>query len=286
MKILVFGITGMLGHVLWDVLSKKHDASGTVRSTKEDLLKKYPIIFRNSDKIIENVDVTDFSSIKTAFNISKPDIVINCVGVIKQLKDANDPVKMIMINSLFPQILAQMCQKSGSRLIHISTDCVFSGKRGNYSESDIADARDLYGLTKLLGEATGDNCLTIRTSLIGHELREKASLLEWFLAQKNSIKGFKKAVFSGLTTEAFSSILDKIIKDHRGLSGLYNIASEPIDKYELLQKLKKAYKKKIEIVPDEQFVIDRSLDPGKFVHDTHISVPGWDSMIEQMTKRS
>lgn len=286
MRILVFGVTGMLGHVLWLKLKQTHNTFGTVRRPKEEL-KTYSFLFeKNNNYIIDNVDAVDECAIDKAVTLAKPDLVINCIGIIKQVPAAHDPVISIRINSLFPHILAKKCHDKGVRLIHISTDCIFSGKKGQYRETDISDAEDIYGKTKYLGEVDGIYCLTIRTSLIGRELRGKRSLLEWFLAQRGQIRGYKRAIFSGLTTYAFAGIVKEIIEKYPKLSGIYHIASNPINKNELLMRLKNIYQKDVDIVPDEMVIVNRSLDPSKFKRDTSIRIPDWDEMLEELKKRS
>ena len=274
MRILILGITGMLGHVLWHDLQKNHDVYGTIRGNNLD-----------EGRIIKCVDAFTGNGIDLAFKEAKPEIVINCIGVIKQLKEAHDPILSITVNSLFPHILARKCQETGCRLIHISTDCVFSGKKGNYSENDIPDPVDIYGRSKLLGEVDHDNVLTLRTSLIGRELRGKYSLLEWFLAQKGTVKGYKRAIFSGFTTYAFTDILKELIDKYPQLNGVYHVASESINKYKLLVRLKDVFQKNIDIIPDENLIIDRSLDSSKFQCDTSIKIPSWNEMLEDLKKK-
>jgi len=282
MRIFIFGITGMLGHVLWQNLKEDFEVYGTTRDREDNFTEKYPIFKNNNRNIIYEIDVLSKEAISTVVGKVRPDVVINCVGIVKQLKEAEDPIISISVNSLFPHLLAVRCEDANIKLIHISTDCVFSGKKGFYRETDPADADDLYGRTKYLGEVSGSNCLTIRASLIGREPREKKSLLEWFLAQKGQVKGYKKAVFSGLTTYSFTEILKEIILKYPRLNGIYHVASNPINKYELLTQLKAIYKKDIEIIPDETIKVDRSLDASKFKNDTSIKIPMWDEMLEDL----
>lgn len=284
MKLLILGITGMLGHVMWQSLKKDLEVCGTVREKKKDLIRKYPLFKDGNENIIDEVDALSEATIDKAIEATNPEVVINCIGIIKQLKEAKDPFLSISVNALFPHILAKKCKKMNIRLIHISTDCVFSGKKGRYRETDISDAEDLYGRTKYLGEVRGIHCLTIRTSLIGRELKGKKSLLEWFLAQMGQIRGYKRTIFSGLTTYAFAGIIKEIIEKYPKLSGIYHIASNPINKYELLMRLKNIYQKDIDIIPDETIIIDRSLDPSKFKRDTSIRIPDWDEILENFKK--
>ena len=275
MRVLILGITGMLGHILWHDFQKEFEVFGTVRESRGE-----------QGRIIEGVNAATGEGIDKAFKKAKPEIVINCIGIIKQLKEAHDPIISITVNSLFPHILARKCREADCRLIHISTDCVFSGNKGNYSEDDIPDPADLYGRSKLLGEVAHDNALTLRTSLIGRELKSKNGLLEWFLAQNGSTKGYRKAVFSGLTTYSFACVLRAIITSHPELRGIYHVASAPINKYDLLCRFKDSFNKSIDIIPDDSLILDRSLDPVKFKRDTKIEIPSWDEMIDELKKRS
>ncbi|MCJ7610348.1 SDR family oxidoreductase, partial [Candidatus Bathyarchaeota archaeon] len=214
---------------------------------------------------------------------ARPAAVINCVGVVKQLPAAKDALLSIAINALFPHQLAQLCRAAGSRLIHISTDCVFSGCKGNYSESDVADAEDLYGRTKLLGEVTHDGCLTLRTSMIGRELGAPHGLVEWFLSQKGkAIHGYRCAIFSGFTTIALAEIIAQITTDHPDMQGVWHVASEPTSKFDLLSLLKEKYALNIQIEPDDTVATDRSLNADRFARATGFVPPSWADMIEQM----
>lgn len=279
-KILVLGATGMLGHKLMQVLSKTFSMTGTVRRDAS-AFSHHPIFAGMN--IIGNVRADDLDSIHRAIQHSNPDVVINCIGIVKQLPAANDPLPGITINALFPHQLANICRQKNIRLIHMSTDCVFSGNRGNYSEDDLSDAEDLYGKTKYLGEVNYPGCLTIRTSIIGRELETAHGLIEWFLSQKGkSVFGYKKAIFSGLTTIALSEIVGEIISDYPALHGVRQIASEPISKFDLLNLVKKIYGMTITIESDETVMNDRSLNPYKFKKETNIKIPSWQSMITQM----
>lgn len=280
MKILIFGSTGMLGHKLLQILSKNHQVTGTIRSNTTNTMN-HPIF--TGCKIIGNVNGEDFPGVQQVIERVNPEIIINCIGIVKQLPQAQDPVLTITINSLFPQKLAQLCHKRKIHLIHYSTDCVFSGNKGNYTESDDPDANDLYGRSKLLGEVTGLGCLTLRTSLIGRELSGDHSLLEWLLSQEGKeISGFTKAIFSGLTTIAHAQILEEIITKKPLLCGLYHVASEPISKFDLLNKIIKKFDLNISINPDDSILCDRSLNGTQFIYKTGITIPSWDEMIEQL----
>jgi dTDP-4-dehydrorhamnose reductase len=280
MKILILGSTGMLGHKLMQSLSGKFGVTGTVRG--EILQLSHIPIFSRAHKL-GNVHADNVLSVQKALDMAQPDVVINCIGIVKQLKDANDPVKSITINSLFPHQLHHLCREKNIRLIHYSTDCVFSGSKGNYSETDFPDADDLYGRSKLLGEVTDPGCLTLRTSLIGRELDSSHGLIEWFLSHEGkTVKGYKNAIFSGLTTNAHAHILKDIITNYPDLEGLYHLSADPISKYDLLTLVKEKYHLDINIEPDYSEVSDRSLNSSKLRSATKIIIPGWPEMIEEM----
>jgi dTDP-4-dehydrorhamnose reductase len=280
LKIIILGATGMLGHKLMQVLADKFLITGTMRGESSDL-SDHPVF--SDMKIIGNIRADDLKSVYKAIDTTEPDVVINCIGIVKQLPAAQDPLQSIAINALFPHQLAQICRQKKIRLIHLSTDCVFSGHKGNYTETDPSDAEDLYGKTKFLGEVDYPGCLTLRTSIIGRELDTTHGLIEWFLSQEGkTVSGYKKAIFSGLTTIALSAIIAEILADHPHLSGVYQIASEPISKYDLLNLVKKTYNMKIRIVPDETIINNRSLNPEKFKKETNIKIPSWEYMIEEM----
>ncbi len=280
MNLLILGATGMLGHKLIQGLFQKFVVTGTVRGNKSNL-SSYP--FFSGVHIIDNISADDLSTIQQVIENTNPDVIINCIGIVKQLPEAQDPVKSITINSLFPHQLAQLCQERKIRLIHYSTDCVFSGKTGNYQETDLPDPDDLYARSKLLGEVTGPGCLTLRTSLIGRELSGFHSLFEWLVRQEGKeIQGYTKAIFSGLTTIAHARILEKIITDHPELTGLYHVAAAPISKYDLLKMIIERFNLNIRITPDDSLVCDRSLDGTRFINDTGIRIPSWEDMIDQL----
>tara|TARA_Y200000002_G_scaffold381246_1_gene394765 strand:- start:8361 stop:9221 length:861 start_codon:yes stop_codon:yes gene_type:complete len=284
MKILVLGITGMLGHKAFSIFSEnsKFETFGTVRKTKA--IENY---VKDSYNIFSNVDALNPKSAFKLIDQLNPDIILNCIGVIKQLKEAKDPILSIEINSLFPHKLANHIKNSKIRLIHISTDCVFSGDRGNYREIDSSDAKDLYGKTKFLGELTNyDNCITLRTSIIGPELKGKLSLLEWFLAQKKSVKGFSNAIYSGFTTLELINIIENYVFKKPMKNGLYHLSSNPISKLELLKKINKIYKKEILIERFDDFNNNKTLNSDLFKNDFGYIVKSWDQMISEMYKNS
>lgn len=279
-RVLVLGATGMLGNTVFRYLSKSEGfrVFGSVRSDR--LLGLLPASLR--DNVITGVDVQSAEGLLKVFNAAKPDIVINCIGLIKQLEDAKDPLLAVPINTMLPHQLARLCATMSARLIHISTDCVFDGKRGGYVESDPADAQDLYGRSKHLGEVDYPHAITLRTSIIGPELDTSIGLLAWFLNSENEIHGHSKAIFSGLPTVELSEIIrDRVIPNPQ-LHGVYHVAAEAISKYDLLKLVSRIYGKSIKIVPDQNPVINRSLNAGRFLAATGYRAPDWPSMIEKM----
>lgn len=281
MRVLMLGGSGMLGHKLWSVLAPRFETHATVRKTTPALrlLNSY-----RPDRVHENVMAEEFETVERAFRKIRPDVVVNCIGIVKQSGTAKDPIASLTINSLFPHKLARLCGSS-TRLIHISTDCVFSGTKGCYSEADIPDATDLYGRTKLLGEVTTGPALTIRTSIIGRELLGCSGLVEWFLSQRGrSVKGFQRAIFSGFTTTALSEILATVIAQDQQLHGLWHVASDAISKFDLLKRIASASDLEIEVQPDSEFYCDRSLDGRAFLAETGIMPPDWDKMIYNLVR--
>jgi dTDP-4-dehydrorhamnose reductase len=282
MKILVLGASGMLGNAMLRVLSEKNEwqVYGTVRSEGS---KKYfaPDI---AQRLIAGVDVENHDSLMQVFNKVRPDVVINCVGLIKQLADAEDPLQAIPINALLPHRLARMGELAGARLVHMSTDCVFSGAKGGYRESDPSDAKDLYGRSKYLGEVDYPNAITLRTSIIGHELQSAHGLVGWFLAQQGQCNGFTRAIFSGLPTVALAQVVRDVVIPRPDLSGVYHVAAQPISKYDLLKLVAEVYGKTIEITPSEKLVIDRSLNADRFREATGYQAPSWPELIKLMFK--
>ena len=270
----------MLGHKLVQQLSERFEVWGTIRGTF-DTVERYGLFDR--DRTLENVSALDVASIESAIEAAKPDVVVNAVGVIKQLPSAKNVINTLEINSIFPHRLAEYGAKYGFRLITISTDCVFDGTKGNYTEADAPNATDLYGKSKALGEVIGENCLTIRTSIIGRELGTAHSLIDWFLANRGkTVTGYAKAIYSGFPTIVFADIIASLITDHKELSGLYHVASDPINKFDLLTLVNKYYDAAITIERTEEFRIDRSLNGTKFENATGFRPLPWEEMIRTM----
>lgn len=279
-RVLIIGGTGMLGHKLVQVLGKRFDTWTTIRGPYESV-ERFGIFDR--DRTIANIDVEDLSGLAKAIEQVKPDVVINAVGVIKQVDDSKNIETLSTINSVLPHKLAELGKANGFRLICMSTDCVFSGDTGNYIEDDIADATDAYGRSKLLGEVTVGNCLTVRTSIIGRELATGHSLVEWFLSNRHgSVDGYVNAIYTGFPTVTLAAIISGLITDHPELDGLYHVSSEPISKFELLRLISEHYRADIEIRANEKFVIDRSLDSSRFREATGFRSATWPEMIAEM----
>ena len=271
----------MLGHQLFKHLSRSHDVSVTLHQE----LTFYDEFRLFSEKnAYEGIDVRSTEILGDVLSDFRAEAVINAVGIIKQRKTAKESIPSIEINALFPHRLSILCNKINAKMIHLSTDCVFSGASGNYREDDPSDATDLYGKSKYLGEVSEQYCLTLRTSMIGNELFRRKSLLEWFLVQKGSIRGFKKAIFSGFTTLELSRIIEMMIVRFPGASGLYHVSSEPISKYDLLNLIKTKLKLPIKILPDESFFCDRSLDSSKFRDEFDYQPPTWEEKVDELSQ--
>ena len=279
-KVLIFGASGMLGSMLMRRLSDdtRYRVYGTLRDDKKR--EFYPPNLH--EYLYAGVDVDVERSIKHTIEGISPDVVINAVGLIKQLQTASDPIATIRINSLFPHILHTYCRANGCRLIHISTDCVFDGLRGGYKEDDKSNADDLYGQTKFLGEVTSDDALTIRTSIVGPEFGSSNGLLEWFLSQQSSINGFQKAVFSGLPTVEVADVIRNLILPSDVKSGLFHLASQPINKFKLLNLFADVYGKKIDIKSSDEVVVDRSLNAEKFAGVFNYYPRNWEDLCRKM----
>jgi len=280
MRVLVLGASGMLGNAMIRVLSEKADwqVHGTIRSESSKRLFNADI----AGRMISGIDVDQHDSLTQAFIQIRPDVVINCVGLIKQLADSDDPLQAIPINSLLPHRLARLCELSSARLVHMSTDCVFAGDKGGYCESDPSDAKDLYGRSKFLGEVAYPHTVTLRTSIIGHELQSAHGLVGWFLSQQKRCNGYVRAIFSGLPTVVLAQIVRDIVIPRVDLSGVYHVAAQPISKYDLLKLIADVYGKTIEIIPSDQLAIDRSLNADRFRVATGYVAPSWPKLIELM----
>ncbi|MDD4053089.1 MAG: SDR family oxidoreductase [candidate division Zixibacteria bacterium] len=283
-SILVLGCEGMLGHKMFQTLAACFPGTrGTIfGALSERFYGSIPLFA--PDRIIERVNVMDFTALRETLVKARPDYIINCIGIVKQREEASAAIPSITINSLLPHLLAAWAAAWSGRLIHFSTDCVFSGKKGGYSEADPSDAEDLYGKSKFLGEVIGAaNALTLRTSIIGRELAHFQSLLEWFLAQGGKqVKGFRRVIYAGVTTNYISELVMKLIMKHPGLSGLFQVTAPAISKHDLLCRLRTAYDLDVEIIPDDREVSDRSMTGERFLRATGFSEPTWDDLIGQL----
>jgi dTDP-4-dehydrorhamnose reductase len=270
----------MLGNAMFRQLAEEpaHEVYGSLRSASGRKL----FDTRLSDCLVTGIDVENYDSLTSAFAMIKPDVVINCIGLIKQRAEAEDPLQALGINALLPHRLARLCQLANARLVQISTDCVFSGRKGNYLESDEADAQDLYGRSKLLGEVDYPHAITIRTSIIGHELSGAFGLVGWFLSQRGNVKGYTRAIFSGLPTCELARVIRDHVLPRPELHGLYHVSAAPVSKYDLLRLVNQEYRKGLRIDPDEQLKIDRSLNSSRFQEATGYVAPEWPLLIAQM----
>jgi dTDP-4-dehydrorhamnose reductase len=280
LTVLVMGASGMLGNAVlrFFAASPGFSTLGSVRSSSA--LHLLPNSLHG--RVFCDVNVENADNLLQLFAQARPNIVINCIGVVKQLATSVDPLAAIPINSLLPHKLAHMCNIAGARLIHVSTDCVFDGAKGMYKESDLANAGDLYGRSKLLGEVTEPQAVTLRTSIIGSELRGAHGLVSWFLSQRQRVKGFTRAVFSGLPTVELARVMRDFVIPRPEMHGLYHVSSAPIDKYALLCLIARVYGISIDIVPDDVLVIDRSLDSSRFQLLTGYHAPNWPELVRMM----
>lgn len=279
-KILVVGANGMIGSTIFKTLLKQFGLPvwGSVRNSA--CIHAFPEPVRN--QLFVGPDARDFAAFSSFIFESKPSLVINCVGVTKHVEEGKDSKTAIAVNSLFPHQLSEICSAISARIIHISTDCVFSGNRGNYDESDEPDSVDLYGRSKALGEIFGENALTIRTSTIGPEVESKNGLLEWFLAQRDRCRGFSNAIFSGLPTVTLAEIIRDVIIPTPKLKGLYHVGGASITKFDLLNLIAHVYRIQIDIHNDSSLIIDRSLNSSRFEVATGYRAPDWESLIFAM----
>lgn len=278
--VLVLGASGMLGNAAMRVFAGEpgYDVYGTVRSAAS--LRLFPEPLR--ERIVAGVDAESVDGLLGVVARFRPDTVVNCVGVVKQFDASNDPLVALPLNAILPHRLARLCQAAGARLVHISTDCVFDGRRGGYREDDVANATDLYGRSKLLGEVDYPNAITLRTSIIGHEMNGNHALVDWFLSQQGSVNGFANAIFSGLTTVELSRVIARYVIPRPELRGLYHVSVDAINKHDLLSLVADVYGKTIDIVRREEPVIDRSLSSERFRAATGYKPPDWTTLIRAL----
>jgi dTDP-4-dehydrorhamnose reductase len=274
----------MLGHKVHQELSRDHDVWATFVATRGPWTTFPTYVAVPRGRLLGGVDAREADTVVRAVARARPDVVVNCIGIVKQLEASKDPILSITVNSLFPHRLADLCDAAGARLIHVSTDCVFSGRKGLYSEDDLTDAEDLYGRSKALGEVVDRrNSLTFRTSIVGRDFLKDTALLEWFLCQRGgTVNGYRNAVFSGLTTQALARVMGAVIVHHPDMHGVFQVASEPITKLDLLTRLRDAMALDIMVHPYDDPPCDRSLDPARFVAATGASLPSWDEMVADL----
>jgi len=270
----------MLGHKLLQRLGQGHDAWGTVRTDPHDAPEIAGVA---RSRLIGGVAATDLGSIRRALDLVGAQAVLNCIGIVKQIDAGKDAVASIGINALLPHQLSQVCAQAGARLIHFSTDCVFSGADGPHLETDPPAPTDLYGRTKLLGELADPHCVTIRSSIVGRELSRGTGLIDWFLSQRGGqVRGFRHALYTGLTTLAMAEVVRLILEAHPQLSGVWQVSADPIDKCTLLELVDRVYGLGIRIEPDTDFHCDRRLDSSRFRQATGWTPPTWPAMIAAM----
>lgn len=281
MKFLVLGADGMFGHeMVRTLVSQGHDTiAATRRIPNEQVLS----MLAGAD-IISGIDARISDTLVGAIGETKPDAVINAIGIVKQRPAAKEAIESIRINSLLPHELAALCKAASARLVHISTDCVFSGRQGNYTEDDLPDPLDLYGRSKLMGEVADEGCITLRTSIIGLELFQKSGLVEWFLRQEGTAPGWTHAMYSGLTTSELSRVVMRVLEGDSSLDGIWHLSGAPISKYDLLVQLRDALGRDLELVPDDSVTIDRTMNSQRFRTAAAYEPPTWDSMLNELAE--
>lgn len=273
----------MLGHKMFQTLRDRFEDTHTIIHGSLESVNHIDLFQKGN--VVAEFDVQDPASLRKFLGKHKPEVVVNCIGIIKQRAEANAYIPSLTLNSLLPHVLAEILDAWEGRLIHFSTDCVFSGKKGDYKETDASDAEDLYGKSKFLGEVAAKNAVTLRTSMIGRELSHFQSLLEWFLRQKSPrVEGYKHALYSGLTTNMLSRIVGDIIQDFPNLRGLYQVTGETISKYDLLTIIQEKFRLNVEVLPDEMVFSDRSMNGHKFKEATGFVAPPWPELVQELAE--
>ena len=280
-RILILGGDGMLGHQLFAVLSKNNQ---NIKATLRGNFSTYSHLpFYSSENTYFNTEIPDYKRLYEIFYLFKPDVILNAIGIVKQRKSSKDSIPSLEINSLFPHKLAEMAKSIGARVIHMSTDCIFDGNKGtSYTEEDKCSATDLYGMSKYLGELQDAHCLTLRTSIIGLEISRKSSLVEWFLAQSGTIKGFEKAIFSGFTTKELARVIEMMITQYPDAHGVYHVSMDPIDKFDLLSRYRDKLAKDITITKDADFICHRGLNSDRFRKEFDYTPPTWEETLKEL----
>ena len=278
MKVLITGSSGLIGRAIARYLHASGciEVQGVGRRPVEPFCFDFP--YRDFG------DLCQPQATENLVEEYQPDVIINCAGATKHIESGNDPAVALPLNSMLPHQISKLAYKHGFKLIHISTDCVFNGRRGYYSEEDFTDAYDVYGKSKAMGELISGDHLVLRTSTIGHECGTKRGLLDWFISQKTKCLGYKEAYFSGLpTTEIARLILEEVLP-RRNLNGLINLGGQRIDKFSLLKMLRETYALDIEIIPDASVKIDRSLNCKKFFDEVGYTAPPWSELLKKMQR--
>ncbi|MGU3287260.1 dTDP-4-dehydrorhamnose reductase family protein [Methylobacterium mesophilicum] len=280
MRVAVLGASGMLGSAAFRIFAQRFpgEVCGTMRSRPA----RDAFSAEVASQIAVGLDVQDFDALAGFLRDARPSVILNCIGVVKQLASAKDPLTVIPVNAILPHRLARLADLIGARLIHVSTDCVFSGRKGSYVETDIPDAEDLYGRSKLLGEVDYDNAITLRTSIIGREIGSHNGLVEWFLSQRGRVQGYRRAIFSGLTTDELVRVIIEHVLPDTGLRGVYHVSADPISKFDLLSIIKDTYGHPADIKPDDRLTIDRSLNSDRFRSAVGYAPPTWPELIRLM----
>lgn len=281
MKILILGGDGMLGHELFFQLRQRHETRVTLRQALASY-SSYGLFERANT--FDGIDARTHGAVEKVLSDYKPQAVVNAVGIVKQRPESEEAIASIEVNSLLPHRLALGCRRLGAQLVHLSTDCVFSGKRGGYRESDLPDPIDTYGRSKLLGEVNAEGSITLRTSMIGRGLNRKSGLVDWFLTQHGPIQGYRNAIFSGLTTRELARVIGMVIEKHPSASGLYHVSAQPISKLDLLTKLRTRLGSGPDIAPTDEPRIDRSLDSTRFRDAFGYTPPSWDQMLDELAQ--
>jgi len=280
-KILILGADGMLGHVLCRCLfnDPHFDVHATTILSEPGM---YWFSAELSSRIIFNLNADGFDNLLQVINSINPDIIINCIAIIKPVDILKNPITSINLNTLLPHKLAEISKIIGTRIIQISSDVVFDGKKGMYNENDQVNISDRYGMSKYLGEIGGPNCVTIRTSIIGHELNRRSNLVEWFLSQSRQVDGYTKAIYSGLPTIELANVIIKYIIPNEFIQGIYHISSDPISKFDLLKLIATKYQLQINVGPNDKVTVDRSLNSHSFRTISGYEPKTWPELINSM----
>jgi dTDP-4-dehydrorhamnose reductase len=277
-KILILGATGLLGNAVFRSMSKVSDAQ--VEGTMRHEAARGLFAPEHSSRLTVVEDIENPEQLVRLLEAAGPDVVVNCIAAGRPAP--TDPMRSISVYSVLPQRLSQLCRLFGARLVQIGSDGVFSGSRGSYSEDDVPDADDIYGISKLLGEVAEPHAITLRTSIIGHELQSGSGLLEWFLSQQGRCSAYTRAIFSGFPTIVLADLIRDVVIPRPDLHGIYHVATRPISKFDLLRLVAERYGKKIELIPDDRASPNRSLLADRFERATGYVAPDWPALVDVM----